>query len=70
MNWNDPDGPYFDAPAAHSIEGLGLTCDNPVALGFKPAGYDVAWGGAPDAVHDPKGVRGSGFNNIYPNFAK
>ena len=25
-------------------------------------------GGKPDPGHDPKGVRGSGFNNIYPYF--
>lgn len=69
-NWNDPDGKYFDAPAAYWVEGLGLTCDNPVALGYKAAGYNVAWGGKPDPGHDPKGVRGSGFNNIYPYFTK
>lgn len=66
-DWNEPDGKYFDAPAASWVEGLGLICDNPVALGYKAAGYTVAWGGKPDPGHDPKGVRGSGFTNIYPD---
>lgn len=68
--WNDKDSQYFDAPAANWVEGLGLTCDNPVALGYKAAGYNVAWGGLPDPASDPNGVRGSGMNNIYPYFTK
>lgn len=68
--WNDKESQYFDAPAANWIEGMGLTCDNPVALGYKAAGYNVAGGGVPDPGHDPNGVRGSGFNNIYPYFIK
>ena len=68
--WNNPSGPYFDAPAANWVEGLGLTCDDPVALGYKSAGYNVAWGGKQDPNHDPNGVRASGFNNIYPYFTK
>lgn len=68
--WNDKDSQYFDAPAANWVEGLGLTCDNPVALGYKSAGYNVAWGGQPDPANDPHGVRGSGMNNIYPYFTK
>jgi hypothetical protein len=68
--WNDPESRYFDAPAANWVEGLGLTCDNPVALGYRAAGFSVAWGGKQDPAHDPKGVRGSGFNNIYPYFTK
>ncbi len=69
-DWNDSTGKYFDATPANWIEGVGLTCDNPLALGYKAAGYNVAWGGKPDPGHDPKGVRGSGFNNIYPYFIK
>jgi hypothetical protein len=68
--WNDSESRYFDAPAANWVEGLGLTCDNPVALGYRAAGYSVAWGGKRDPAHDPKGVRGSGFNDIYPYFTK
>jgi hypothetical protein len=68
-DWNDADGPYFDAPAASWVEGLGLTCDDPVALGYKPTGTKVAWGGTPDPNHDARGVRGSGFNDIYPLFS-
>jgi hypothetical protein len=68
--WNDSESRYFDAPAANWVEGLGLTCDNPVALGYRAAGYSVAWGGKQDPAHDPKGVRGSGFNNIYPYFTR
>jgi hypothetical protein len=68
--WNDKDGQYFDASAANWVEGLGLTCDNPLALGYKSAGYNVAWGGQPDPGNDPNGVRASGFNNIYPYFIK
>jgi hypothetical protein len=68
--WNTADGPYFDAPAAYWVEGMGLTCDDPVGLGYKPAGYNVAWGGMPDPNNDPGGVRGSGFNNIYPYYTK
>ncbi len=30
-DWNDSKGRYFDAPAANWVEGLGLTCDNPLA---------------------------------------
>ena len=66
--WKNKDGKYFDAPAANWVEGIGLTCDNPAALGYKAAGYNVAWGGSQDSGHDPNGVRGSGFNNIYPYF--
>jgi hypothetical protein len=69
-DWNDPNGAYFAAPAANWVEGLGLTCDNPVALGYKSAGYNVAWGGLQDPNNDPKALRGSGFNNIYPYFVK
>jgi hypothetical protein len=69
-DWNDSTGPYFDAPAANWVEGLGLTCDNPLLLGYKATGTFVAWGGKPAADHDAKGVRGSGFNNIYPYFTK
>ena len=69
-DWNDPKGKYFDAPAANWVEGLGLTCDNPLALGYRAAGYNVSWGGKADPNHDPKGVRGSGLNNIYPYFIK
>ena len=68
--WNDSTAQYFDAPAANWVEGLGLTCDNPVALGYKAAGYAVSWGGKRAPDHDPKGVRGSGFNDIYPYFTK
>jgi hypothetical protein len=68
--WNDEESQYFDAPAANWVEGLGLTCDNPLELGYKAAGYNVAWGGLPDAASDPNGVRGSGMNNIYPYFTK
>ena len=32
-------------------------------------GTKVAWGGTPDPNHDPRGVRGSGFNDIYPLFS-
>ncbi len=67
-DWNDAEGPYFDAPAASWVEGLGLTCDDPVGLGYKATGTKVAWGGQPDPNHDPRGVRGSGFNDIYPLF--
>ena len=69
-DWNDPKGQYFDAPAANWVEGLGLTCDEPVALGYKATGTFVAWGGKPAPDHDIRGVRGSGFNNIYPYFTK
>jgi hypothetical protein len=69
-DWNDSKGQYFDAPAANWVEGLGLTCDNPVALGYKATNTFVAWGGKPAPDHDAKGVRGSGFNNIYPYFTK
>jgi len=69
-DWNDPSSPYFAAPAANWVEGLGLTCDDPVALGYKAAGYSVAWGGLQDPNNDPKALRGSGFNNIYPYFVK
>jgi len=69
-DWNDSKGQYFDAPAANWVEGLGLTCDNPIALGYKATGTSVAWGGKPAPNHDPKGVRASGFNNIYPYFTK
>jgi len=68
--WNDSAGQYFDAPAANWVDGLGLTCDNPVALGYKAAGYSVSWGAGRDPNHDAKGVRGSGFNDIYPYFTK
>lgn len=68
--WNNATGMYFDAPAANWVEGLGLTCDDPIALGYKAAGYSVAWGGKPDPNNDPKALRGSGFNNIYPYFTK
>jgi hypothetical protein len=68
--WNNPKGQYYDAPAANWVEGLGLTCDNPVHLGYKAAGYNVAWGGKQDLGSDPSGVRASGFNNIYPYFTK
>ena len=68
--WNDSKSEYFDAPAANWVEGLGLTCDNPLALGYKSAGYKVAWGGLPDPGNDPNGVRASGLNNIYPYFTK
>jgi len=69
-DWNDADGKYFDAPAANWVEGLGLTCDKPLALGYRAAGHNVAWGGEQDPGHDPSGVRGSGFNDIYPYFVK
>jgi len=69
-DWNDTKGRYFDAPAANWVEGLGLTCDNPLALGYRAAGFNVAWGGKPDPNHDPRGVRGAGFNNIYPYFTR
>jgi hypothetical protein len=69
-DWNEPKGQYYDAPAANWVEGLGLTCDDPVALGYKATGTFVAWGGKPAPDHDVKGVRGSGFNNIYPYFTK
>jgi hypothetical protein len=69
-NWNDRDGKYFDAPAASWVEGVGLTCDNPVALGYKPAGYHVAWGGKPSLLSDTTGVRASGLNDIYPYFTR
>ena len=68
--WNDSTGQYFDAPAANWVEGLGLTCDNPLALGYKAAGYSVSWGGQRAPDHDLKGLRGSGFNDIYPYFTK
>jgi len=68
--WNGAEGQYFDAPAANWVEGLGLTCDNPLALGYKAAGYKVSWGAIRDPNHDAKGVRGSGFNDIYPYFTK
>jgi len=68
--WNDSTGQYFDAPAANWVEGLGLTCDNPLALGYKAAGYSVSWGGKRAPDHDIKGLRGSGFNDIYPYFTK
>ena len=68
--WNDSKGQYFDAPAANWVEGLGLTCDNPLALGYKAAGYSVSWGATRASNHDAKGVRGSGFNDIYPYFTK
>lgn len=68
--WNDKNGQYYDAVAANWVEGLGLTCDNPIALGYKAAGYSVAWGGKTDPNNDPKGVRGAGLNNIYPYFTK
>ena len=68
--WNDPKGQYFDAIAANWVEGLGLTCDDPVALGYRATNTFVSWGGKTAPNHDPKGVRGSGFNNIYPYFAK
>ncbi len=68
--WNNPNGPYFDASAANWVEGMGLTCDDPVALGYESAGYSVAWGGKQDPNHDAKAVRGSGFNNIYPYFTR
>jgi hypothetical protein len=68
--WNDSKGQYFDAPAANWVEGLGLTCDDPVALGYKATNTFVSWGGKAAPDHDPKGVRGSGFNNIYPYFTK
>lgn len=41
--WNDKEGEFFNAPAANGVEVVGLTCDNPVALGYKSAGYNVAW---------------------------
>lgn len=69
-DWNNPNGPYYDAVAANWVEGMGLTCDNPVALGYKASGYNVAWGGKVDEAHNPGGVRASGFNNIYPYFSK
>ena len=69
-DWNEPKGQYFDAPAANWVEGLGLTCDNPLLLGYKATGTFVAWGGKPAPDHDAKGVRGSGFNNIYPYFTR
>ena len=69
-DWNDSKGQYFDAPAANWVDGVGLTCDNPIDLGYKPTGTSVAWGGKPSPDHDAKGVRGSGFNNIYPYFTK
>jgi hypothetical protein len=68
--WNDSKGQYFDAPAANWVEGLGLTCDDPVALGYKATNTFVSWGGKAAPDHDAKGVRGSGFNNIYPYFTK
>ena len=69
-DWNNPNGEYYDAPAANWVDGMGLTCDNPLALGYKAAGYNVAWGGLPDEASDPHGLRASGFNNIYPYFTK
>jgi hypothetical protein len=69
-DWNDSKGQYFDAPAANWVEGLGLTCDNPLALGYKATNTFVAWGGKPAPDHDAKGVRASGFNNIYPYFTR
>ena len=69
-DWNNPTGPYFDAPAANWVEGLGLTCDNPLLLGYKATNTFVAWGGKPVPDHDAKGVRGSGYNNIYAYFTK
>jgi hypothetical protein len=69
-DWNDARGKYYDAPAANWVEGLGLTCDNPLALGYRAAGYSVAWGGKRAPNHDAKGVRASGFNDIYPYFTK
>jgi hypothetical protein len=68
--WNDPDGRYFDAPAASWVEGLGLTCDNPLALGYKATGIKVAWGGRPDPGNQPNGVRASGLNDIYSLFVR
>ena len=69
-DWNATDGRYFDAVAANWVERLGLTCDNPLALGHSAAGFNVAWGGKPDPNHTAGGVRASGFNNIYPYFRK
>jgi len=69
-DWNDPNGQYDDAPAANWVEGVRLTCDDPVALGFASAGSNVAWGGKPDSGHDPNGVRASGFDDIRPYVVK
>lgn len=69
-DWNDETGPYFDAPAAYWVDGLGLTCDDPAALGYRSAGTKVAWGGKPAPDNDTKGVRGAGLNDIYPLFRK
>ncbi len=69
-DWNDPKGRFFDATAANWLEGRGLTCDDPVALGYKAAGYSVSWGGKQDPGHQTNGVRGAGFNNIYPYYTK
>ena len=68
--WNDPGGRYFDAPAASWVDGLGLTCDDAVGLGYRATGTRVAWGGKQCPLHDPSGVRASGFNNIYPHFTR
>jgi hypothetical protein len=69
-NWNNPDGQYFDATAANWVDGVGLTCDNPLAAGFTATGITVAWGGKQDPNHDRNGVRAAGFNNIYAYFTK
>ena len=61
---NDSKGQYYDAVAANWVEGLGLACDDPVALGYRATNTFVAWGGKPAPDHDAKGVRGSGFNDI------
>ncbi len=53
--WNDPGGRYFDAPAASWVDGLGLTCDDAVGLGYRATGTRVAWGG--EAVPGPRPER-------------
>ena len=44
--------------------------DTVYCLNGEAAGYSVSWGGKRAPDHDLKGVRSSGFNDIYPYFTK
>ena len=69
-DWNEPKGQYFDAPAANWVEGLGLTCDNPLLLGYKATGTFGRGVASLPPTMTPRVCVAPGFNNIYPYFTR
>ncbi|MGI8974001.1 MAG: hypothetical protein ACR2HI_07470 [Gaiella sp.] len=71
---------FYESCVAVVVAALAAVCvgvgtasaapDTVYCLNGEAAGYSVSWGGKRAPDHDLKGVRGSGFNDIYPYFTK